>query len=158
MDSGEGDRKVRPTHESNARSSVTDLPHDSYIEAVLSALSAGGLAPDQYEIETPDGERLDAVLNWNPSDLYPNPSEWPHGVLVCWSQFEGWEYAANRADGSNDHPKPLLTEFLAAPEAIVEAVRMLLRHPDGLPLPGTEWTGKPNLQKALDAWNAEIAE
>jgi hypothetical protein len=130
------------------------LPHDHYIDAVLDALSAAELGPDRYFTETSDGERLDAVLSWSRNNLHVNTAEWPHGVLICWSQLDFWEYAGIRADGYNDSPRELIREEIPSPDSVVEAVRVLLRTAARLPAPGTPWVLKADLACALDQWHA----
>jgi hypothetical protein len=126
------------------------LPHDPYVAAVDVALCAAGLGSDDGWTESPDGERLDAVLIWNHG---PGRDAWPGGVLISWSQFDGWQYAGRRPDGGNEQPQALVHDFFAAPEVIVEAVRALLSGGDGLPLSGVPWSGKTELQSALSEWD-----
>lgn len=135
---------------------MSDLPHDQYIDTVNAALTAAGLGPSDGFTETPDGEQLDAVLNWRSDHPLVAPSELPHGMLICWSQYEGWEYAWGNEDGSNSTPRPLVREFIPSPDDIVTAVGTLLHGADDLPIDGTPWEGKDELSEALAAWEEEV--
>src|SRR5689334_14750258 len=128
------------------------LPHEDYITAVTAALTSAGLTPDSTEIESPAGERLYGVLIWEGGNRSLNQSEWPHGVLVSWTQLDGWEYVRPQAGSSNGWPMRLLREFHASPNSVVAAVRMLLRGPDGLPIGGTLWDGSLQLTRDVNAW------
>jgi hypothetical protein len=132
---------------------MSRLPHERYIDAVFAALADSDLEPDGEFVETPDGERLDAVMTWNRDNSHLDSDQWPHGVLVSWSQFDGWEYAATNANGSNEVPSELVHEWIPAPESVVDAVRLLLRGSEGLPVHGRGWILKSELEIALREWD-----
>ncbi|MBP2330635.1 hypothetical protein JOF56_011020 [Kibdelosporangium banguiense] len=132
------------------------LPHDEYFDAVDTALTASGLGASDGFTENSDGVRLDAVMSWKPHDQPSlNTSEWPYGVIACWSQVDGWQYAALRSNGFNEQPAELVREFIPSPECLVIAVRMLLHSPESLPIDGRAWDGKARLERDLAAWDDE---
>ena len=92
-------------------------------------------------------------MTWNRDNLRLDSEQWPHGVLVSWSQFDGWEYAALHANGSNEVPSELVHEWIPAPESVAGAVRILMRGPQGLPVHGHRWARKPELETALREWD-----
>jgi hypothetical protein len=134
---------------------VSRLPHERYIDAVPAALADTDLTPDHAFVETPDGERLDAVMTWDRDNVNIDPDQWPNGVLVCWSQVQGWEYAASNANGSNEIPSELVHEWIPAPDSVAEAVRVLLHGPEGLPVHGRGWVRKSELETALREWDED---
>lgn len=134
---------------------MTTLPHDNYIDAVLAALTAADLAPDDAFTQAADGEQLEAVMTWDGANPRFDSEQWPHGVLVCWSQNDSWEYAARNADQSNQTPRELVHEWTPAPESVVDAVRVLLSGPDGLPIDGHAWDLKAELVTALRVWDED---
>ncbi|QJT01766.1 hypothetical protein G9272_16805 [Streptomyces asoensis] len=140
------------------------LPHDPYIVAVLGALTAAGLEPD--DVWTSDAETdpyeagpdagcttmLNAVITWD--DETDDDSG---GLLLLWDHpAEQWQYARPRAEGGNTEP-----EFLerlgrwSDPAAVAATARALLA---GTPLPDGHapyWHEADAVRVAVDAWASE---
>lgn len=139
------------------------LPHDPYIAAVIEALTAAGLEPDNYwtsDAETDPyatGEdagcitMLNAVISWD-----DDTDDDTGGLLLLWDHpAEQWQYARPRAEGGNTEP-----EFLAKlgrysdPDAVVATVRALLA---GDPVPegyAPYWHEADAVKVAVNAWAA----
>jgi hypothetical protein len=120
-------------------------PHDPYVEAVIDALTAGGLEPAEWW--TSDGETkgvycyLNAVIQLDPSGTrelddedIPAGTSWPHGLMLSWEWHTGleeggpergplWEFAELKQDGSSEYPTSLPVYGFASPAAIVETAR-----------------------------------
>lgn len=111
------------------------LPHDPYISAVVTALTAAGLEPDDYwtsDAETnpydegPDAgltTMLNAVITWDADEEADQD-----GLLLLWDHpAEQWQYAWPRPEGGNTEP-----EFIARlgrfshPNAVAATARALL--------------------------------
>ncbi|WP_338683844.1 hypothetical protein QD712_25560 [Streptomyces acidiscabies] len=144
--------------------STQPLPHDPYIEAVVDALTAAGIAPDDHWTSDAEINRyttgpdagcttmLDAYIDW---DTTPGHE---HGIALLWEQpAEQWMWAP-RADGGHlDHdPEFLPLNRWADPAAVVTVVRILLA---GLePHAGEDprlWSNFISAGEAVAAWEAE---
>ncbi|MEU7377680.1 hypothetical protein [Streptomyces albidoflavus] len=138
------------------------LPHDPYIVAVVDALTAAGLEPDDWwasDAETdpyedgPDAgctTMLSAVLRWDADEDADKD-----GLFLFWDHpAEQWQYAWPRPEGGNTEPEflPLLPRW-AEPAAVADVARALLA---GLPVPGGEgpqlWTGASAASEAVTRW------
>ncbi|GAA2690568.1 MULTISPECIES: hypothetical protein [Actinosynnema] len=129
-----------------------ELPHYDYFDAVLDALHEAGLPPHNCFAESPDGTRLEAVFTWTAWTSGLNREELPHGVLIIWTQFDGWEYAPLRGNGYNEDPAELCREFIPSPASLVEVVRQLMQAPETMPGDGRPWAKAAELERALEEW------
>lgn len=127
------------------------LPHDGYMESVAEALEARGVKPSSYWTETPDGERLDGVLNF---DNHPGiDREWPEGICLTWDQQRGWNFIVGRENRWLD---PLPVGTYAHPQAVASASFHRLRGAKA-PEADDSWDGAAALLSAVEAWEAEGA-
>lgn len=128
------------------------LPHDDYTAAVVEALKAIGVTPDQWWTETPDGQQLDAVIMFDEktSDAM-DAEQWPAGAFLGWDQRAGWALVEGAFARSLT---PLDLDTYANPAAVAQRARdRLLGEPDK---PVVEaWDGAVALQDAVEAWEAE---
>lgn len=158
-------------------------PHDPYIDAVIAALTAADLEPD--ESWTDDGESrgmycyLNAVITLDPDGVLGEDSEevpagvrWPYGLLLVWEWHPGleegeaergpvWLHAALKADGSNEYPSDLPVYGYASPEAVVEAARKVIAreiNASRTEIIGGSWDGADELNAACEAWGTEEAD
>lgn len=133
-------------------------PHAPYAEAVMEAL--GDLhdpADSFYEYASDNGEvmLMEIVITLDPDKA--RAAGWSRGLLICWDQTTGWEWAYLVGDhGGNSTPEPLIVGSLVTdPADIVRAVQTLLTGAsDELPIVGSEREPhaaslSPALQKAL---------
>ncbi|MFE0460747.1 hypothetical protein ACFW1A_16010 [Kitasatospora sp. NPDC058965] len=136
------------------------LPHDPYITAVDTALTAAAIGCDdgwtsEADEHDHDGNpTLSAVFTWHADNTALDTDLFVHGAGVYWALTSGWEYAAMRLDGSNDIPSSLPLPLWAEPADVVQAVRSALV---GLPLPpqpAREWLNT-DVATAVEAWAAE---
>lgn len=171
------------------RSVMTEraLPHDPYITAVVDALTAAGLTPTDRSF-TSDAETLgvycylNAVLALDPSrtddvpdEDIPDDAAWPHGLILVWEWHTGreeggterggfWMFAERKADGSNEYPAWLPVQADAAPEAVVDCVRLVIDRsikpgaPGGYPsgvftADERSWERAAELEAAVTAWD-----
>jgi hypothetical protein len=169
---------------------MPDLLHDPYITAVTEALSFARLTPAEYW--TSDSETrgtycyLNAVITLDPSGTYdlddediPAGTAWPRGLILIWEWHTGreeggdpergpsWQFAALKADGSNEYPTGLPVYGYASPAAVVEAARKVIDHSIkpghfhnfGQPgwdggIVGDSWERADELDAAATAWAA----
>ncbi|WP_406324434.1 hypothetical protein [Streptomyces niveus] len=148
---------------------MTDqLPHDPYITAVVTALTAAGLEPDQWwtsdtEIDpyaTGDDAgcttMLNAVLSWDDTAIDEDDETGQDGLFLFWEHpAEQWQYARPRAEGGNTEPEflPKLGRY-SDPAAVVGTVRALLADE---PLPeghAPYWHPADAVRAAVTAWAA----
>jgi hypothetical protein len=142
---------------------ATPLPHDPYISAVVDALTAVSLEPDNFwtsDSETnpyddgPDAgctTMLNAVITWD-----DETDDDTGGLLLLWDHpAEQWQYARPRHEGGNTEP-----EFLerlgrwSDPAAVAATAQALLA---GTPLPeghAPYWHEADAVRRAVDAWAA----
>ncbi|AEW94647.1 MULTISPECIES: hypothetical protein [Streptomycetaceae] len=148
------------------------VPHIPYIAAVLTALTAAGLAPTDSGAEAaninpydngPDAgltTMLDAVMVWNGQNPAVNTAEYPHGIALVWEHpAESWQWAAQQSHGRLEREPAFLPSLprWAAPAAVVTVVQALLA---GRPVPEATaplWEGAAEAQAAVDAWWAAEA-
>ena len=129
------------------------LPHDDYAAAVVDALTAIGIVPDQWWTETADGQQLDAVIMFSEKTHDAMDADaWPSGSFLGWDQRQGWslvEGAFNRT------LYPLDLDTYAAPAAVAQRARDRLLAPDEPDKPMVEaWDGAVALQDAVERWEA----
>ena len=137
------------------------LPHDPYISAVIDALAADDLEPDDFrtsgaEIDRydsgPDAGRttmLDAYLDWDTSPAHA------HGIALLWEHpAEEWMWAPRAEAGHLAHDPEFLPGLprWTHPDAVVAAVRNLLGGLDVPPEAAALWAGYAEAQAAVDAW------
>jgi len=132
---------------------TVSLPHDDYADAVVHALTAIGVTPDQWWTETPDGQQLDAVIMFDEKTSDAMDAEaWPAGSFLGWDQHAGWAlvegaYARN--------VNPLELDAYAAPTAVAQRTRDRLLTPGEPDKPVAEaWDGAAALEEAVKAWEA----
>lgn len=137
------------------------LPHDPYITAVVDALTAAGLEPDDWwtsdaEIdgydEGPDDgctTMLDAILRWDADDWQDED-----GLVLIWEHpTEQWQYARPRPEGGNTEPEflPNLGRY-SHPASVAATARALLA---GQPTPeghAPYWHEADAVSAAVTAW------
>lgn len=121
------------------------LPHDDYTAAVVEALAALGCEPANWWTETPDGQQLDAVIDFH---ARISPDAWPDGVFLGWDQREGWSLTGT---GENRNLYPLGLDTYANPAAVARrTLDRLLDEPDKAV--DEQWDGAVALQDAVEAW------
>jgi hypothetical protein len=146
---------------------MSTLPHDSYIEAVVNALTAAGLEPTTAETSDAESNRYDtsglttqlnALLVWDGDAPGLNTDEHEDGIALVWEHpAEQWQWAPRKPHGSLEHePEFLPLHRWADPFAVVDVVRVLLA---GMPVPGGEdprlWSGFVSASEAVATWAAE---
>ncbi|MEU0332196.1 hypothetical protein [Streptomyces sp. NPDC006193] len=140
-----------------------DLPHDPYITAVTTALTAAGLEPtdwwtsdaevDRYDTGPDAGctTMLDAHLVWTASVGHP------HGLHLLWEHpAEQWQWAPRMQHGELEREPDFLPTLgrWSDPAAVVAVVRALLAG-DPLPeRPAPDWHEADSVRRAVDAWAA----
>lgn len=141
---------------------LPELPHAPYIDAIVTALTDAGCAPDSYwtsgaedNVYEPDAATtmLTAVIAWRAPDGDDSSRD---GLLLVWDHpAEEWQYAAALADGSNREPEflPGLPRF-AAPAAVAAAARALLAGEVPAAEPAPEWREAAPVRAAVTAWDA----
>lgn len=137
------------------------LPHDPYITAVVDALTAAGLEPDNYwtsdaEIDPyATGEdagcttMLNAVVGWD-----DDTDDDSGGLFLFWDHpVEQWQHARPRSEGGNTEPEylPTLGRY-ADPAAVTDAVRALLRGETPPEVHAADWPGADAVRTAITAW------
>jgi hypothetical protein len=147
--------------------STRTLPHDPYIEAVVDALTAAGLAPTTAETSDAESNRydtsglttqLDALLVWDGDSTGLNTHVHEDGIALLWEHpAEQWQWAPRKTHGELERePEFLPLHRWADPAAVVDVVRVLLA---GLAVPGGEdprlWLHFISASAAVEAWAAE---
>lgn len=151
------------------------LPHDPYATAVIEALAAVGLGPDDaWTQAAADPAQLEIFLQFgdcrsiNPpsTSAAVSRSSWPHGLVVAWNQYDGWQYCDVGGKGA---ARELISDLLPPPAAVVAALQLLLpRRTTELPLrwdPEATWQRGHvmplqtrqllyDVRAAVDAWTA----
>ncbi|WP_405718093.1 hypothetical protein [Streptomyces sp. NBC_00046] len=148
---------------------MTDhLPHDPYITAVIDALAAAGLEPDNYW--TSDAEidpyatgddagcttMLSAVIGWDDTAIDEDDEAGQDGLFLFWDHpAEQWQWARPRPEGGNTEPEflPKLGRY-SDPNAVVDTARALLADE---PLPegyAPYWHPADTVRTAVTAWAA----
>ncbi|MFI7890932.1 hypothetical protein ACIFUY_06665 [Streptomyces sp. CACIS-1.16CA] len=116
---------------------TTPLPHDPYITAVIDALTAADLEPDNWwtsdaEIDPYDtGDdagcttMLSAVIAWDDTRIDETGRD---GLFLFWDHpAEQWQYARPRDAGGNTEPEFLpKVGIYSDPDAVAGAARALL--------------------------------
>lgn len=133
---------------------TAEPPHFPYLDDILHCLTSAEqpdwqMEEDQVEV---DGETVvGVVLSWTKSSAL-NTEQWPDGVIVCWNEREGWQYAASRPDGGNEHPDDLIWETVPEPVAVAAAIRQLLTDgPESLPVKDApRWAGADEMMANLE--------
>jgi hypothetical protein len=142
---------------------TTALPHDPYISAVIDALTAAGLEPDDYWTSDEEVDRYDngpdagcttmltAVIEWDTSDAHED------GISLLWEHpAEQWQWAPGGKHGQLESEPEFLPTLgrYADPAAVVPVVRALLA---GEQLPeghAPYWHEADAVKRAVDAWAA----
>ena len=142
---------------------AAQLPHDPYITAVIDALTAAGLEPDQWW--TSDAEidpyatgddagcttMLNAVLSWADTRVDEDGQD---GLFLFWDHpASKWQYARPRVEGGNTEPEFLSQLGLYSdPGAVAGTARALLADeplPDGH---APYWHPADAVRTAVTAW------
>ena len=121
------------------------LPHEDYTAAVVEALTELGCEPANWWAETPDGQQLDAVIDFH---ARISPEFWPDGVFLGWDQREGWSLTGT---GESRNLYSLDLDAYANPAAVADRARAWLL---GLPVTPVDeaWDGAVALQDAVERW------
>jgi hypothetical protein len=140
------------------------LPHDPYITAVIEALTAAGLEPDDYWTSDAEIDRYDtgpdagcttmlsAYLAWDTSTAHED------GIALMWDHpAEQWQWAPRKEAGHLDREPEFLPKLgrYSDPAAVIATVRALLA---GEPLPkghGPYWHEADSVRRAIAAWATE---
>ncbi|MCX4849804.1 hypothetical protein [Streptomyces sp. NBC_00893] len=147
------------------------LPHDPYITAVIDALTAAGLEPDNYwtsdaEIDPYDNgpdagciTMLSAVISWDDTAIDEDDEDGQDGLFLFWDHpAEQWQWARPRPEGGNTEPEFLLKlGRYSDPGAVAGTVRALLA---AEPLPegyAPYWHPADSVRSAVQAWAAETS-
>jgi hypothetical protein len=118
-------------------------PHGPYAVAVMDAL--GDLhdpAESWTAYDSDDGEvmLMEIIISLDLDKA--RAAGWSRGLLICWDQTRGWEWAyMTHERGRNSQPEPLVVGPLVTdPAGIVRAVRVLLTEggDEQLPVEGGE--------------------
>ncbi|WP_318202925.1 hypothetical protein [Streptomyces sp. SCL15-4] len=146
-----------------------DLPHDPYITAVTTALTAAGLEPNDHWTSDADLDRyrdddlagiaamLTAVLEWDGDHPAIGDGVAPYGVVLVWEHpVESWMWARRGRDGRLERDPEVLPKLgrWSDPAAVVAVVRALLA---GEPVPegyAPYWHEADSVRRAVDAWTA----
>jgi hypothetical protein len=146
------------------------LPHDSYITAVVDALTAARLEPSI--VQTSDSEinryetgpdagcttQLQALPTWDGDTPGLNTKEHEDGFVLLWEHpVEQWQWAPRKAHGSLEREPEFLVSLprWVDPAVVVIVARALLA---GRPAPtavGPLWRAHEQAQATVDAWGAE---
>ncbi|MET8978508.1 hypothetical protein ABZX85_23110 [Streptomyces sp. NPDC004539] len=147
-------------------SAAKPLPHDPYIEAVIDALTADGIAPDDHRTSDTETDRydtgpdtgcttmLDAYIDWTASPAHE------HGIALIWEgPAEEWMWAPRAKEGHLEYePEFLPLGQYADPTTVVAVVRALMTG-DLLPEdPAPDWDGADTVKAAVAAWDEDGAE
>lgn len=127
--------------------SEQNLPHEDYAAAVVEALTELGYEPANWWTETPDGQQLDAVIDFH---ARISPDAWPDGAFLGWDQREGWSLVST---GENRNLYPLDLDVYANPSAVAERTRTFLVGDPVTPV-HERWDGAVALQDAVEQWEA----
>ncbi|MFD5752256.1 DUF6292 family protein [Streptomyces sp. NPDC127033] len=110
--------------------------HGPYARAVVEALGVLADRADSWAEITPD---LEIVITLDRARA--RGAGWKQGLLVCWHQRSGWEWADMLEEGVSSIPRRLLTGVVVAdPTDVTTAVEMLRSGREGyrqLPREGT---------------------
>lgn len=147
---------------------MSELPHAPYITAVVNALAAAGLEPDQWW--TSDAEidpyatgddagcttMLSAVLAWDDTRVDEDDETGRDGLFLFWDHPAGqWQYARPRAEGGNTEPEYLLKLGLYSnPDHVAATTKALLADQ---PLPegyASYWHPADAVRTAIRTWAA----
>ncbi|MFH8867117.1 hypothetical protein [Streptomyces griseus] len=150
---------------------TTALPHDPYINAVIDALTAAGLEPDNWwtsDAETDPYDTgdnagcttmLNAVIAWDDTRIDDDDETGQDGLLLFWDHpAEQWQYARPRSEGGNTMPEFLPKLGLYSdPGAVASTVRALLADevlPEGH---APYWHPADAVRVAVKEWAAPAA-
>lgn len=137
------------------------LPHDPYISAVIDALTAAGLGPDNFWTSDAEIDRYDTGPDAGCTTMLSAYLDWEtaggheHGIALMWEHpAEQWQWAPRHRDGHLERePEFLPLSRWADPAAVVEVARVLHA---GLPIPGAEdprlWSNYVASGEAVRAW------
>lgn len=145
---------------------MTQLPHDTYIEAVVDALTAAGLEPTEWwtsdtEINRYDGDglttQLEATFVWDGDHPAVDNEDCEDGIALVWEHpAEQWLYADRQSNGE----LTMAPEFLpglprwADPKAVATAVWALVVGRPAPTEPAALWDGHAAAQAAVSEWEA----
>ncbi|MFE3631561.1 hypothetical protein [Streptomyces goshikiensis] len=123
---------------------TSQLPHDHYIDAVVTALADVGRDPANVTLDDCDTRGahryLRALLHFTPEVAYGvDQTVWPHGLLLIWKWHTGleadlgepergpvWLSAKCSSDGTNDEPVPLPVPGVANPMQVAFSLAELI--------------------------------
>ncbi|MFJ3984342.1 hypothetical protein [Streptomyces fungicidicus] len=144
------------------------LPHDPYIDAVVTEFTNTAMTPEQYDVR--DSEScgmhlmLDAVITLTPEDSGIPSDRYPHGLILLWEYHDGhedgclnegavWQWARLNEDGSNWLPEPLPVPGWVMPAMLAGAVVTLAHTGTATPMT-TGWHQhlRTPVQDAIEAW------
>ncbi|MFJ2217760.1 hypothetical protein ACIQVO_36950 [Streptomyces sp. NPDC101062] len=110
--------------------------HGPYAQAVMEDLAALADPAASWAEITPD---LEIVVTLDRARA--RAAGWEQGLIICWHQQSGWEWANMLEEGVSAIPRRLLTGVVVAdPADVTSAVKVLLAGPEGhrqLPREGT---------------------
>lgn len=139
------------------------LPHDPYISAVVEALTAAGLGPDDSWTSDAETDRYDdgpnagcttmlsAYLDWDTSEAHE------HGIALMWEHpAEEWQLAPRCRDGRLEREPEFLPQLgrYAHPGSIVTTVSALLAGDAVSEGHAPYWHEADSVRVAVDAWAA----
>ncbi|NUS86331.1 MAG: hypothetical protein HOY75_27315 [Streptomyces sp.] len=145
------------------------LPHDPYITAVHTALTAADLEPIDWFTDDSDTRGshcfLRAVLALDPDSV-----RWPSGLILIWEWHTGieaeqgepergpsWEWAQLvDSHGQCGERQGFTALGYPSPAYIVESVRALVDRRNQS-MPPESWTQADELNAACEAWGADEA-
>lgn len=142
------------------------LPHDPYIAAVVTVLSAVGAAPSEWWTDSGEENRHDedglacmltATLVWDDEHPSLNTELYPHGIVLLWeSPVEDWQWAPRKADGHLERdPEPIATMGRwSAPVAVAETSVALLTGRAAPAGYAPYWDEAAPVVEAVAAWEA----
>jgi hypothetical protein len=141
------------------------LPHDPYITAVLNALTAVGLEPNNHWTSDAEVDRYDTGPDAGCTTMLDAHLVWtvhtgghPHGIHLIWEHpAEQWQWAPRQANGVLAHDPEFLPTLgrWSDPGAVVAVVRELLA---GRPVPEEHapyWHEADSVKRAVAAWETE---
>lgn len=147
-----------------------NLPHDPYITAVITALTAADLEPTTAETRDTEenrfdphgcGTELDALLVWDGDTPGLNTAKHEDGLVLLWEHpADQWQWAPRKAHGELEWAPEFLDALprWADPNLVVLVARELLA---GRPVPampstsGPLWSLHGEAQAAVAAWESD---
>lgn len=131
--------------------SAEHLPHAPYMEAVRTALSEAGLAPDTTDTAVSD-TGLVGWFTWPATHPKVAARRWADGVFLGWATT-GWAIADVAAAVS--YPMPLAV--YADPAGVAEMARLLMAdRTRRLPASSRQWEHATATSAAVTRWETTV--